>query len=85
MQQVQPGKPEAQPKPPGISNFHEHDDTDSSLTPTGRRTTDPEKASSNHRHETTVATRKLLLKLDLSILPFAALLYLSSYLDRGNL
>jgi len=31
------------------------------------------------------AERKLLLKLDVIILPFAALLYLSAYLDRGNL
>jgi hypothetical protein len=29
--------------------------------------------------------RKLLLKLDTTILPFAVLLYLSAYLDRGNL
>lgn len=31
------------------------------------------------------AVRKLLLKLDFTILPFAVLLYLSAYLDRGNL
>jgi hypothetical protein len=31
------------------------------------------------------AVRKLLLKLDCTILPFAVLLYLSAYLDRGNL
>jgi hypothetical protein len=31
------------------------------------------------------AVRKLLLKLDCTLLPFAVLLYLSAYLDRGNL
>ncbi|BEI84346.1 hypothetical protein CcaverHIS002_0409500 [Cutaneotrichosporon cavernicola] len=31
------------------------------------------------------AERRLLLKLDLGIMPFAVLLYLAAYLDRGNL
>lgn len=35
--------------------------------------------------EDSKAVRKLLTKLDLCILPFAVLLYLSAYLDRGNL
>ncbi|ORX37396.1 major facilitator superfamily domain-containing protein [Kockovaella imperatae] len=66
-------------------------DYTASLAQTGTRQTDPEKSSSHseagltHRHEHAVATRKLLLKLDLTILPFAVLLYLSAYLDRGNL
>ncbi|KAH9820744.1 major facilitator superfamily domain-containing protein [Melampsora americana] len=38
----------------------------------------------NH-HETLKAERKLISKLDRIILPFTALLYLSAYLDRGNL
>lgn len=36
-------------------------------------------------HETLQAERKLVTKLDKIILPFTALLYLSAYLDRGNL
>lgn len=35
--------------------------------------------------EDSKAVRKLLMKLDFTILPFAVLLYLSAYLDRGNL
>lgn len=31
------------------------------------------------------AERRLLLKMDFGILPFAILLYLSAYLDRGNM
>lgn len=38
-----------------------------------------------HRAETSKAERRLLLKMDACILPFAVLLYLSAYLDRGNL
>ncbi|KAF7340529.1 Major facilitator superfamily domain-containing protein [Mycena sanguinolenta] len=56
-------------------------------------TTDTEKGSSyaastagvDHRIESTKAERRLLLKLDVVILPLAVLLYLSAYLDRGNL
>ncbi|KAK4684243.1 MFS transporter, ACS family, pantothenate transporter, partial [Tremellales sp. Uapishka_1] len=63
------------------------------LAATGTRQTDTEKASSyaqsetglTHKSETHKAERKLLLKLDAAILPFAVLLYLSAYLDRGNL
>ncbi|KAJ7730953.1 major facilitator superfamily domain-containing protein [Mycena olivaceomarginata] len=39
----------------------------------------------DHRIETSKAERRLLLKLDVIILPLAVLLYLSAYLDRGNL
>ncbi|KAJ6529736.1 MFS general substrate transporter [Mycena capillaripes] len=39
----------------------------------------------DHRTETHKAERRLLFKLDVVILPLAALLYLSAYLDRGNL
>ncbi|KAJ7738997.1 major facilitator superfamily domain-containing protein [Mycena metata] len=39
----------------------------------------------DHRVETTKAERRLLFKLDIIILPLAVLLYLSAYLDRGNL
>ncbi|KAJ7225131.1 major facilitator superfamily domain-containing protein [Mycena haematopus] len=56
-------------------------------------TTDTEKGSGyaasttgvDHRAETTKAERRLLAKLDVVILPLAVLLYLSAYLDRGNL
>ncbi|WWC95606.1 hypothetical protein V866_002471 [Kwoniella sp. B9012] len=37
------------------------------------------------KDENKKAERRLLLKLDVAILPFAVLLYLSAYLDRGNL
>ncbi|WVQ66264.1 uncharacterized protein L199_004443 [Kwoniella botswanensis] len=37
------------------------------------------------KDENKKAERKLLMKLDVAILPFAVLLYLSAYLDRGNL
>ncbi|WVQ82750.1 hypothetical protein IAT38_004882 [Cryptococcus sp. DSM 104549] len=68
-----------------------------SLAPMGTRTTagaDTEKGSTRyagsesglvHKNERKKAERKLLWKLDLAILPFAVLLYLSAYLDRGNL
>ncbi|KAJ7917718.1 major facilitator superfamily domain-containing protein [Mycena leptocephala] len=39
----------------------------------------------DHRAETYKAERHLLFKLDIIILPLAVLLYLSAYLDRGNL
>ncbi|KAI5476042.1 MFS general substrate transporter [Pseudohyphozyma bogoriensis] len=38
-----------------------------------------------HVKETAKAERKLLFKLDILILPLAVLLYVSAYLDRGNL
>ncbi|GFZ45527.1 hypothetical protein JCM24511_03253 [Saitozyma sp. JCM 24511] len=68
-------------------------DAESTLAGTTTRGTDAEKGSGYapsiagdvHRAETAKAERKLLLKLDLAILPFAVLLYLSAYLDRGNL
>ncbi|KAJ7778849.1 major facilitator superfamily domain-containing protein [Mycena maculata] len=66
------------------------------IHPTVTNTTngDTEKGSSayaastaglDHRSEYTKAERRLLFKLDIIILPLAALLYLSAYLDRGNL
>ncbi|WRT64333.1 uncharacterized protein IL334_001265 [Kwoniella shivajii] len=70
------------------------------LVPVGTRTTatggagDNEKASTRYansdtglvlKEENKKAERKLLIKLDCAILPFAVLLYLSAYLDRGNL
>ncbi|KAJ7155237.1 major facilitator superfamily domain-containing protein [Mycena filopes] len=39
----------------------------------------------DHRAESSRAERRLLFKLDIIILPLAVLLYLSAYLDRGNL
>ncbi|KAJ7506104.1 major facilitator superfamily domain-containing protein [Mycena galericulata] len=39
----------------------------------------------DHRVESIKAERRLLFKLDIVILPLAVLLYLSAYLDRGNL
>ncbi|WWD17699.1 hypothetical protein CI109_102140 [Kwoniella shandongensis] len=75
-----------------------HGEIGSGLVPMGTRTTgtttDPEKASTRYaesdtglvfREENRKAERKLLAKLDIAILPFAVLLYLSAYLDRGNL
>ncbi|WVQ83605.1 hypothetical protein IAT38_005746 [Cryptococcus sp. DSM 104549] len=38
-----------------------------------------------HKKEQKRAERKLLLKLDVAIIPFAVLLYLCAYLDRSNL
>ncbi|KAK8866095.1 hypothetical protein IAR55_001246 [Kwoniella newhampshirensis] len=76
-------------------------DNETGLAPTGTRLTgttgvgtDVEKASTKYassetgmvfRDENKKAERKLLAKLDIAILPFAVLLYLSAYLDRGNL
>lgn len=69
----------------------------SPLHPIGTRTTeggDTEKGSTRYaesesgllyKKEHKKAERKLLMKLDVAILPFAVLLYLSAYLDRGNL
>ncbi|KIR52877.1 high-affinity nicotinic acid transporter [Cryptococcus gattii Ru294] len=69
----------------------------SALYPIGTRTTegaDTEKGSLRYvdsesgllyKKEHKKAERKLLMKLDVAILPFAVLLYLSAYLDRGNL
>ncbi|KAJ7613445.1 major facilitator superfamily domain-containing protein [Roridomyces roridus] len=63
-------------------------------TVTNTTTGDTEKGSSkyaasttglDHRLETSKAERRLLFKLDIIILPLAVLLYLSAYLDRGNL
>ncbi|KAM0751708.1 MFS general substrate transporter [Meredithblackwellia eburnea MCA 4105] len=57
-------------------------------------TQDTEKASTgyansttglDHRVESSKAERRLLWKLDILIIPLAALLYLAAYLDRGNL
>ncbi|KAK7060032.1 major facilitator superfamily domain-containing protein [Favolaschia claudopus] len=74
-----------------------HDDHESgggAIQKTYTNTTDTEKGSTSyaasttgldHRLETKRAERRLLLKLDVIILPLAALLYLSAYLDRGNL
>ncbi|KAJ7176139.1 major facilitator superfamily domain-containing protein [Mycena crocata] len=42
-------------------------------------------AGIDHKVESRKAERKLLFKLDILILPLAVLLYLSAYLDRGNL
>lgn len=39
----------------------------------------------NHKAEHSKAVRKVLFKLDILIIPLALLLYLSAYLDRGNL
>ncbi|WVO16886.1 hypothetical protein L204_104572 [Cryptococcus depauperatus] len=72
-------------------------DKQAPLHPTATRTTegaDTEKGSTGyagsesglvHKKELKKAERKLLTKLDVAILPFAVLLYLSAYLDRGNL
>ncbi|KAF8172951.1 major facilitator superfamily domain-containing protein [Mycena galopus ATCC 62051] len=64
----------------------------SPIQKTVTNTTDTEKGSYaasttglDHRVETGKAERRLLLKLDVVILPLAVLLYLSAYLDRGNL
>ncbi|KAI9638179.1 major facilitator superfamily domain-containing protein [Dioszegia hungarica] len=73
---------------------HENHMDGESLQPTGTRMTDGDKGSSRyadsesgfaHKSELAKAERKLIMKLDLGILPFAVLLYLSAYLDRGNL
>lgn len=74
-----------------IDHVAAHDDH--SLAEATTRATDPEKGSVHshgaegqaYRAGLARAERKLLLKLDLGILPFAVLLYLSAYLDRGNL
>ena len=42
-------------------------------------------AGLDHKAENAKAERKLVFKLDILILPLAMLLYLSAYLDRGNL
>lgn len=42
-------------------------------------------AGLDHKHQIAVAERKLLLKLDLILLPLCMVLYLSAYLDRGNM
>jgi hypothetical protein len=42
-------------------------------------------AGLDHKQEISKAERKLVFKLDILILPLAMLLYLSAYLDRGNL
>ncbi|WWC86436.1 uncharacterized protein L201_001313 [Kwoniella dendrophila CBS 6074] len=76
----------------------DHADAESNLHQIGTRTTlagtETEKGSTRYANSETglafieenkKAERKLLLKLDLAILPFAVLLYLSAYLDRGNL
>ncbi|TYJ54827.1 hypothetical protein B9479_004498 [Cryptococcus floricola] len=75
----------------------EDEQIESPLHAVGTRTTeatDTEKGSTRyaesatgltHKQESKKAIRKLLLKMDLGILPFAVLLYLSAYLDRGNL
>ncbi|KAL8291700.1 hypothetical protein RQP46_001958 [Phenoliferia psychrophenolica] len=64
------------------------------MHPTITNGTDTEKGSTgyassttgeDHRIETAKAERRLLLKLEVLIIPLAALLYLSAYLDRGNL
>ncbi|KAJ7342937.1 major facilitator superfamily domain-containing protein [Mycena albidolilacea] len=63
-------------------------------TETNTTGTDAEKGSTSyaasttgldHKIETSRAERRLLFKLDIVILPLAVLLYLSAYLDRGNL
>ncbi|KAJ6568478.1 major facilitator superfamily domain-containing protein [Mycena capillaripes] len=64
------------------------------LPKTLTNTSDTEKGSSayaasttglDHRIESHRAELRLLIKLDIIILPLAVLLYLSAYLDRGNL
>ncbi|KAJ7027053.1 hypothetical protein C8F04DRAFT_100053 [Mycena alexandri] len=64
------------------------------LQKTLTNTSDTEKGSSayaasttghGHRIESHTAELRLLFKLDILILPLAVLLYLSAYLDRGNL
>lgn len=61
---------------------------------TSATTGDPEKASTGyaasetglqHVRATLKEERRILFKLDRVILPLTALLYLSAYLDRGNL
>ena len=74
---------------------HQHNESPGdALAPQQSATTDAEKASNRYadsetgvdfRHENAVAIRKLLLKLDVGIMPFAVLLYLGAYLDRGNM
>ncbi|KAK4698779.1 hypothetical protein P7C70_g7490, partial [Phenoliferia sp. Uapishka_3] len=69
---------------------------DNEMKPTLTNTTnatDTEKGSGyassttglDHRVQTSKAERRLLFKLDILIIPLAVLLYLSAYLDRGNL
>ncbi|KAJ7662827.1 major facilitator superfamily domain-containing protein [Mycena polygramma] len=72
------------------------EDTSNPIQRTGTNTSrgDTEKGSSayavsttgiDHHIESKKAERRLLFKLDIIILPLAVLLYLSAYLDRGNL
>lgn len=42
-------------------------------------------AGLDHKHQNAVSERKLLFKLDILILPLCMMLYLSAYLDRGNM
>ena len=42
-------------------------------------------AGLDHKHQNKVAERKLLFKLDVILLPLCMVLYLSAYLDRGNM
>ncbi|KAL7419304.1 hypothetical protein Q5752_006141 [Cryptotrichosporon argae] len=88
--------PDEAEKPTAVAVEHGGTDYDgtSTLAPTGTRGTDVEKGSqagadggeaAAMRAEYKKRERKLLLKLDFGILPFAVLLYLSAYLDRGNL
>jgi hypothetical protein len=61
---------------------------DPTLAPIESQTGSSRYASSEagltHKKQTWVAERKLLLKLDVVVLPLAMLLYLSAYLDRGT-
>lgn len=68
--------------------------TDVRFETTSTTTADPEKASTGyaasetglqHVRATAKEERRILFKLDRVILPLTALLYLSAYLDRGNL
>ncbi|WVF70301.1 hypothetical protein IAT40_005090 [Kwoniella sp. CBS 6097] len=85
-----------EPTPAEVEKHYDEHVDHAGLAPVGTRNTgaDTEKGSTRYagsdtglvlREENKKAERRLLLKLDCAILPFAVLLYLSAYLDRGNL
>jgi hypothetical protein len=89
---VQLSAPEMADKPE-VAHLPHSDDASLSATLTRNTNADTEKGSLHshggegeaYRSGLKAAERRLLLKLDLGILPFAVLLYLSAYLDRSNL
>ncbi|KAL8291709.1 hypothetical protein RQP46_001967 [Phenoliferia psychrophenolica] len=65
---------------PTLTNGTNFTDTEKGSTAYASSTT-----GEDHRVESAKAERRLLFKLDILIMPLAVLLYLSAYLDRGNL